>query len=151
MNGLLRDGDVSARLPAQDLERAKWFYAEKVGLCPDEERPGGLRYRCGSGYFTLFESAGSASGTHTQLAWEVDDITQVDRPQTPHDTELSKDAGRAVEMTDFTVVIRPDADARRCPDDRNRAFHFRRVDRFTASACTRTELRAIRAPSHRHG
>jgi hypothetical protein len=47
------------------------------GLEPVEERPGGLRYQCGSGRFSLFESAGAASGTHTQMAWEVDDIVAV--------------------------------------------------------------------------
>lgn len=45
-----------------------------LGLEPVEERPGGLRYQCGSGEFALFQSAGVASGTHTQMAWEVDDI-----------------------------------------------------------------------------
>jgi catechol 2,3-dioxygenase-like lactoylglutathione lyase family enzyme len=74
---VLKDGDVSARLPAQDLARAKAFYAEKLGLEPVEERPGGLRYQCGSGRFSLFESTGAASGSHTQMAWEVDDIQAV--------------------------------------------------------------------------
>jgi catechol 2,3-dioxygenase-like lactoylglutathione lyase family enzyme len=74
---LLRNAEVATRLPAQDLQRARAFYAEKLGLEPDEERPGGLRYRCGSGYFALFESAGIASGAHTQMAFEVDDIESV--------------------------------------------------------------------------
>ncbi len=74
---MLQDSDVATRLPAQDLERARAFYAEKLGLEPVEERPGGLRYRCGSGRFSLFESAGAASGSHTQMAWEVDDIEAV--------------------------------------------------------------------------
>jgi catechol 2,3-dioxygenase-like lactoylglutathione lyase family enzyme len=65
--------DVATRLPAQDLERARRFYAEKLGLEPVEERPGGLRYRCGNGYFALFASAGAASGTHTQMGFEVAD------------------------------------------------------------------------------
>lgn len=39
-----------------------------------EERPGGLLYRCGNGCFALFESAGAASGTHTQMGWEVADL-----------------------------------------------------------------------------
>jgi catechol 2,3-dioxygenase-like lactoylglutathione lyase family enzyme len=69
--------NVATRLPAQDLERARRFYADKLGLEPVEERPGGLRYRCGSGQFALFESAGAPSGTHTQMAWEVDDIEAV--------------------------------------------------------------------------
>ena len=71
---MLRDGDVAARLPAQDLDRARRFYSEKLGLDPSEERPGGLRYRCRSGAFSIFESVGAPSGSHTQMAWEVDDL-----------------------------------------------------------------------------
>jgi catechol 2,3-dioxygenase-like lactoylglutathione lyase family enzyme len=71
---MLTDAHVSTRLPAKDLKRARKFYSEKLGLEPIEERPGGLRYRCGGDVFALFESSGSASGTHTQMAWEVDDI-----------------------------------------------------------------------------
>jgi hypothetical protein len=47
---------------------------EKLGLAPVEARPGGLLFHCGSGWFALFESAGSSSGTHTQMAWDVTDI-----------------------------------------------------------------------------
>ncbi|MFL5540609.1 MAG: VOC family protein [Longimicrobiaceae bacterium] len=71
---MLEHSDVATRLPAQDLERARAFYAEKLGLEPFEERPGGLRYRCGNSFFALFTSAGKASGTHTQMGWEVADI-----------------------------------------------------------------------------
>ena len=74
---MLQDSDVATRLPAQDLERARAFYADKLGLEPIEERPGGLRYQCGSGRFSLFESAGAPSGDYTQMAWEVDDIEAV--------------------------------------------------------------------------
>jgi catechol 2,3-dioxygenase-like lactoylglutathione lyase family enzyme len=74
---MLKNSDVATRLPAQDLARARAFYAEKLGLEPVEQRPGGLRYRCGSGRFSLFASAGAASGTDTQMAWEVDDIVAV--------------------------------------------------------------------------
>ena len=71
---MLRNGRVASRLPAQDLARAKAFYAEKLGLEPVEEREGGLRYVCAVGEFALFESAGRASGDHTQMGWDVDDI-----------------------------------------------------------------------------
>jgi catechol 2,3-dioxygenase-like lactoylglutathione lyase family enzyme len=71
---MLRNGTVATRLPAQDLERARAFYAEKLGLEPAEEREGGLRYVCGGCEFALFESVGRASGDHTQMGWEVDDI-----------------------------------------------------------------------------
>lgn len=72
--GVLAQSDATVRLPAQDLERARAFYAERLGLRPVEEREGGLRYRCGSTVFTVFTSAGRPSGDHTQIAWSVDDI-----------------------------------------------------------------------------
>ena len=74
------NGRVATRLPAQDLERAKAFYAEKLGLEPVEEREGGLRYVCAAGEFALFESAGGRpAGDHTQMGWEVDDIEETVR------------------------------------------------------------------------
>ena len=71
---MLAKARVAGRLPAQDLERARAFYSEKLGLEPVEERPGGLRYVFEAGEFALFQSAGAASGDHTQMGWEVDDI-----------------------------------------------------------------------------
>jgi catechol 2,3-dioxygenase-like lactoylglutathione lyase family enzyme len=71
---MLSTAKVATRLPAQDLERAKAFYADKLGLDPVEEREGGLRYVCAGGEFGLFESTGAATGDHTQMGWEVDDI-----------------------------------------------------------------------------
>ncbi|THA40613.1 VOC family protein [Streptomyces sp. A1547] len=65
---------VSTRLPAQDLDRARRFYAETLGLEPVDERPGGLLYRCAGTEFVLFESTGASPGTFTQMALEVDDI-----------------------------------------------------------------------------
>ncbi|HET9139746.1 VOC family protein [Actinophytocola sp.] len=77
---MLNDSEVSARLPAQDLARARAFYADKLGLEPVEERPGGLLYRCGGGSFALYETVNRPSGQHTQLSWMVADIAAtVDR------------------------------------------------------------------------
>jgi catechol 2,3-dioxygenase-like lactoylglutathione lyase family enzyme len=71
----LERAKVASRLPAQDLERARAFYAEKLGLEAAEERDGGLLYRpSGGGEFGLFTSAGKAAGGHTQMGFEVDDI-----------------------------------------------------------------------------
>lgn len=71
---MLADGRIATRLPAQDLERARRFYSEKLGLEPVEERPGGLRYEAAEGTFALFQSAGASSGEFTQMGWEVDDL-----------------------------------------------------------------------------
>ncbi len=74
IDGPFAGAEVATRLPAQDLERARRFYAEVLGLEPIEEREGGLLYRCGAGYFALFASNGAPSGTHTQMALDVRDI-----------------------------------------------------------------------------
>jgi predicted enzyme related to lactoylglutathione lyase len=71
---MLSGSKVYATIPAQDLERAKSFYADKLEMKPSEERPEGLRYENGGGGFLLFESSGQASGTHTQMGWDVDDL-----------------------------------------------------------------------------
>lgn len=74
---MLKNARVATRLPARDLERAERFYSEKLGLEPVDRRPGGLLYRCAGGEFALFESTGAASGTHTQMGWDVDDLQAV--------------------------------------------------------------------------
>jgi catechol 2,3-dioxygenase-like lactoylglutathione lyase family enzyme len=71
---MLKESSVATRLPARDLNRARKFYSDKLGLEPIEQRAGSLRYRSGNTFFVLFESAGEASGSHTQMGWEVEDI-----------------------------------------------------------------------------
>ncbi|MGW4527962.1 VOC family protein [Amycolatopsis sp. NPDC004378] len=63
-----------SRLPTQDLDRARRWYSEKLGLEPAEEREGGLRYEGASGVFCLYTSAGASNGTFTQVAFYVDDL-----------------------------------------------------------------------------
>jgi catechol 2,3-dioxygenase-like lactoylglutathione lyase family enzyme len=70
----LTNARVATRLPAQDLDRAREWYRDKLGLEPSETREGGLLYRMAGGEFALFASAGAPSGEHTQMGFEVDDI-----------------------------------------------------------------------------
>jgi catechol 2,3-dioxygenase-like lactoylglutathione lyase family enzyme len=65
---------VAACLPAQDLDRARRWYAETLGLHPAEERPDGLRYVVGRGEVTLSPSAGRADGSFPQLTITVPDL-----------------------------------------------------------------------------
>ncbi len=65
---------VETRIPTKDLARAKLWYAEKLGMLPNEERDGGLRYECATGVFCLYQSAGFSDGSFTQMAFNVDDI-----------------------------------------------------------------------------
>jgi catechol 2,3-dioxygenase-like lactoylglutathione lyase family enzyme len=68
---------VGTTLPAQDIARAKAFYRDKLGLTPTQENPAGLLYELEAGTgFGLFPSSGKPSGTHTQMAIEVEDVEQ---------------------------------------------------------------------------
>ena len=65
---------VYAALPATDLERARRFYAEKLGLTP-QEHGDELRYECGDGSaFFVFPTSISTRGGHTQVGIAVPDI-----------------------------------------------------------------------------
>jgi catechol 2,3-dioxygenase-like lactoylglutathione lyase family enzyme len=75
--GPLSAAHVVTKLPAQDLERARRFYRDVLGLDPVERREGGYRYLCGGSEFHLFQSAGAASGASTQAGFEVDDLEAV--------------------------------------------------------------------------
>ena len=68
---------VYAKLPAQDVERARAFYAEKLGLEPERDLDGHMFYAVGGSQFLVFPSSGAPSGTHDQLGLMVDDIEQV--------------------------------------------------------------------------
>ena len=72
---MLKNAPVHATIPCADLERAKAFYADKLGLTPSSDQPGGAFYDAGDGTrFFLFPSQGAASGTHTQMGFRVPDI-----------------------------------------------------------------------------
>lgn len=72
---MLSAARYSAALPCSDLERARSFYADRLGLVPAEEQPGRLVYAGRSGTeFVLFASGGTASGSHTQMGFSVADI-----------------------------------------------------------------------------
>ncbi len=76
--GPLERALLETTIPAQDLERARSFYAEKLGLTPTSEGQIALRFRLADGArFRLFRSSGKASGAHTQMAMMVDDLVAV--------------------------------------------------------------------------
>jgi catechol 2,3-dioxygenase-like lactoylglutathione lyase family enzyme len=63
-----------AKLPAQDVERARAFYRDVLGFEPVREHNRHLFYECGGGSFLVFPSRGAPSGTHDQLGFVVADV-----------------------------------------------------------------------------
>lgn len=65
---------VYGKLPAQDVGRARAFYAERLGLQPFAEIHKHLYYELAGVHFIVFPSAGTPSGTHDQLGLVVSDV-----------------------------------------------------------------------------
>lgn len=62
-------------LPASDLERAKRWYSEKLGLDPvSEDEYGGLRYETGGGTFLVYLSEFAGTNRATAAGFQVDDF-----------------------------------------------------------------------------
>ena len=77
---MLKIKRVGAAMPAQDVKRARQFYEQKLGLKPTNEQPdGSAMYMVGETGFLVFPSMGKASGDHTQMALDVDDVEETAR------------------------------------------------------------------------
>lgn len=66
-------------LPVSDLERAKKWYEEKLGLTPKSEDPGGAWYECAGAAFALYPSTEAGTNRATAMEWSVKDIGSVGR------------------------------------------------------------------------
>lgn len=62
-------------LAAIDIERARRWYAEKLGLNPTREVQGELLYELGNGSsFLLYQTSYAGTAQNTVAEWDVDDI-----------------------------------------------------------------------------
>jgi predicted enzyme related to lactoylglutathione lyase len=72
---MLQDSTVTANIPASDLGRAREWYAEKLGLTPASENPGGLIYTTDGGTsFFVYETEFAGQAGHTIAQWHVADV-----------------------------------------------------------------------------
>jgi catechol 2,3-dioxygenase-like lactoylglutathione lyase family enzyme len=72
---MVKDARVHTTLPAADMDRAKRWYEEKLGMSPAGETPGGLLYLGGAGTrFILYPTPNTQRGGHTQLGFTSSDI-----------------------------------------------------------------------------
>jgi catechol 2,3-dioxygenase-like lactoylglutathione lyase family enzyme len=66
---------VYAILPASDLDRAKSWWADKVGMTPTTEDAGGLWYQCADGTWVAVTRSGFAgTAQNTAVSFTVDHI-----------------------------------------------------------------------------
>lgn len=73
---MLKDQPVAAVLPARDINRAREFYRDKLGLEPDNpEAEDNLQYQCGNGtQFMIYQTENAGTAKNTQIGWMVADL-----------------------------------------------------------------------------
>jgi len=71
---MLEGARVHTTLPAMDLERAKTFYAKKVGATLGESTPGGTFFSFGDTRFVIYPTPNPNRGGHTQMGIQVKDV-----------------------------------------------------------------------------
>jgi catechol 2,3-dioxygenase-like lactoylglutathione lyase family enzyme len=73
---MFKDSAIIAVLPAKDINRAKDFYRDKLGLEPAESLEAeGLMYRCGNGTgFLVYQTENAGTAKNTQMGWGTDDL-----------------------------------------------------------------------------
>lgn len=71
----LADAPMTPSLPAHDIERAKRWYQEKLGLTPLMDLgPAGQLYQSGGTNWLIYETPSAGTGKHTLGGWVVPDI-----------------------------------------------------------------------------
>jgi catechol 2,3-dioxygenase-like lactoylglutathione lyase family enzyme len=74
----LRDARVETAIAVSDLERARHFYEDGLGLGPGKGDTGGLRYPCGDGTaLFVYPSAYAGRSQATVASWLVDDLDRL--------------------------------------------------------------------------
>jgi catechol 2,3-dioxygenase-like lactoylglutathione lyase family enzyme len=73
---MLTSGTVTANIPAADIQRARSFYADTLGLEPVAElEPDMLVYRTDGGTtFSVYKTEYAGQAGHTIAQWHVDDV-----------------------------------------------------------------------------
>ncbi len=79
-------------LPAEDLERARSFYEEKLGLETEvrDDMPEGVFVRAGKGSQIFLYQRGRATAENTALTFEVDDLEGTVAELRMHGVELEE-------------------------------------------------------------
>ena len=75
-SGMLDQFKPHATLAVSDMERAKAWYAEKLGLKPVAEDMVGATYETGGTQFMLFPTSYAGTAKNTVMEWTVDDVAK---------------------------------------------------------------------------
>lgn len=91
---LLSDHRAYATIPASDLQRAKSWYKDKLGLEPSQELPIGIVYRLADGTgFQLYPSQFAGTAQNTAMGFSSTDLAS--------DMRMLRERGVKFEEYDF--------------------------------------------------
>ncbi|MEV4199917.1 VOC family protein [Micromonospora globbae] len=90
---MLRDAPVQAALPASDMERAKRFYRDTLGLTVSGEAEDAVHFESGGTRFFIYPTSNAGQAPHTLAAWLVADL----------DAEMADLRGRGVTFEEYDL------------------------------------------------
>jgi catechol 2,3-dioxygenase-like lactoylglutathione lyase family enzyme len=70
----LADWSLGTTIPAKDLDGTRRFYEDVLGAQAIMEDPGGIMYRSGDSYFSLYPTEFAGTAQHTVGAFMVRDV-----------------------------------------------------------------------------
>src|SRR5687768_3405862 len=71
---MLSSASAHATIAVSDLERARKFYEDTLGLTSKEERADGVAYGAGDSWFLVYPSQFAGTNQATTMTFEVDDL-----------------------------------------------------------------------------
>lgn len=74
---MLGNANVHAVLGVKDLEAARKFYEETLGLTKVDENPAGMMYSSGTTKVFVYQSEFAGTNQATGASWDVDDVEAV--------------------------------------------------------------------------
>ena len=113
---MLKDAPIVPYIPASDVNRARRFYEDKVGLVAREQVAGGVVYECARGsWIFLYESLGAGTSKASQAFWQVQDVQ----------AEVKELKARGVEFIDYGLPGLKTVDGIATMDDGTKGAWFR--------------------------
>jgi catechol 2,3-dioxygenase-like lactoylglutathione lyase family enzyme len=74
---MLADHPIGATIAVTDLDRARRFYEDTLGMKVAMERPDGVLYESGGTQFLVYPSQFAGTNKATAASWQVDDVEAV--------------------------------------------------------------------------
>lgn len=74
---MLGDANVMATIAVKDIEQAKKFYGDTLGLKIEKENEGGVSFTSGSSRLFAYPSQYAGTNQATYASWTVQDIDEV--------------------------------------------------------------------------